>query len=187
MSIKSDWQKFLSTRLDSHTQASASKLPKSLFYVTERVNPQWSKVLIKLGLIQLVTLLATLSICPQWGVGLIGGFEGMRALFMIFGHLVCEFLCGAFYAGSFLLSMSWFLDVFENRKAWSQPMALGLGLFFSTTGFLWFMSSAQGPIHVHMNDIVSLHIMWWLGYLLAYILLMVWNIKQFTISKLALH
>lgn len=54
----------------------------------------------------------TLSVCPQFGVRLLGSGHGIMALFMPLGMLGCFFLCGALYLG---------FTVFMARLVLSRP------------------------------------------------------------------
>lgn len=42
---------------------------------------------------------ATLLVCPQFGVGPLGGGDGLMGWFMLAGHLGCAALCGTWFMG----------------------------------------------------------------------------------------
>ena len=65
------------------------------------LNPAFSKVLMKLGSIQLFVGAMTLLFCPQLGVGPLFGEHGLMYLFMNFGPVVCTAACGAIFFGGF--------------------------------------------------------------------------------------
>ena len=71
--------------------------------VRRDLNPSIWKVFSKLSLIHFFTALATLSICPQFGVRLLGEGVGLMTYFMQFGAYGCMLACGSFFVGSSVL------------------------------------------------------------------------------------
>lgn len=47
--------------------------------------------------------LITLALCPQFEVQIFKNFKGLLDIFMLFGHHVCLFLCGAFFVSVSLI------------------------------------------------------------------------------------
>jgi hypothetical protein len=69
--------------------------------------------------VHVLSSLLTLSVCPQFGIRLIGEGHGLMALFMPFGMFGCFFFCGAFYLGSTVMLAKLIL----SRPDWRQVRA----------------------------------------------------------------
>ena len=74
----------------------------------------WS-VFAKLSLIHFFTAAATLSVCPQFGVRILGEGLGLMRHFMIFGAYGCMVACGSFFLGTSLLVAALVLRAEELR------------------------------------------------------------------------
>lgn len=62
-----------------------------------KISPDIAQVWPKFVLAQLAAAVITLSVCPQFGVGPIGGGHGLGHLFMSYGEAACAAFCGAFF------------------------------------------------------------------------------------------
>ena len=71
-----------------------------------------SKVVRKLSLVHFASAILTLSFCPQFGIGPIGGGEGITSLVLQYGQLVCGLFCGAIFMGTTAL-----ISLFVFNKA----------------------------------------------------------------------
>jgi len=84
-----------------NTDHSSLPKPELSMHICETVkrelSPGFSKVLSQLILIQIVAGSMTLAICPQFGIGPIGGGNGIVSYIEHFGPLVCGAFCGSFF------------------------------------------------------------------------------------------
>ncbi len=71
-----------------------------------------SKVVRKLSLVHFASAILTLSFCPQFGIGPIGGGEGITSLVLQYGQLVCGLFCGTIFMGT-----TAFISLFVFNKA----------------------------------------------------------------------
>jgi len=76
-----------------------------LGHVRTSLNPSSSSVFLKLTLIHFIVGVATLALCPQFGVSLTSSM-GLMHYLMQFGESVCMMGCGAVFVGSSLLVAS---------------------------------------------------------------------------------
>jgi hypothetical protein len=87
----------------------------------------------------------TLSICPQFGLGPIGGGHGIGHWVMSYGPLVCGAYCGAIFLGIGMLVAISVLRTPEWRWVWRHHVTLTLipsvGLFFLLMLFKWFFQT----------------------------------------------
>lgn len=65
--------------------------------VHRELSPSFLSVLKKLALIQLFSGSATLLFCPQFGIGPLGGGNGILGFVEPYGPLICGAFCGAFF------------------------------------------------------------------------------------------
>jgi hypothetical protein len=128
-----------------------------LSYVHRKMNPTGLQIFQKLTLIQLVTGMATLLFCPQFGISLTGS-TGLMGVLMKYGDNVCIAGCGALFLSSsalasILLLRPEELRVLKRNQLLQFPvLALTtLGIFIclgapviSTLGISWFMGSMLG-------------------------------------------
>lgn len=85
-------------------------VPKSvseqiLTQVRSDLNPTIASVFLKMTMIHFLVGVATLALCPQFGVSLTSGM-GLMTYLMQFGESVCMLGCGAFFTGLSLLVAS---------------------------------------------------------------------------------
>jgi len=71
-----------------------------------------SKVVRKLSIVHFVSAILTLSFCPQFGIGPVGGGEGITSLVLQYGQLVCGLFCGTIFMGT-----TAFISLFVFNKA----------------------------------------------------------------------
>ncbi len=70
--------------------------------VQHALNPGAWSVFAKLAMIHLFSALATLSVCPQFGVRTFGSGMGLAHTFMAFGEHGCMIVCGGLFVGTTL-------------------------------------------------------------------------------------
>jgi len=112
--------------------------------VTERVmsevraelSPSTWAVFGKLVAVHAAVSIASLSVCPQFNVRVLGEGPGLMGQFMEYGDAWCHLLCGAFYLGSSALVAALLFSRPElrvlKRARWTvlPPLAgLSLGVF----------------------------------------------------------
>ncbi|MBH47921.1 MAG: hypothetical protein CME71_07085 [Halobacteriovorax sp.] len=86
---------------------------------------------------QLIACLATLSVCPQFGVGPITGGHGLGHLFMSFGEAACAAFCGAFFLATGTAAAALMLRAGERRELFNYRFRIIGAVAVST--FLVFM------------------------------------------------
>lgn len=67
--------------------------------IHQRLNPPWSKVFMKLAMIQFVTSFFVLIICPQFNLGFFP-HSPLGHLLMSLGDIACNLACGAIFLGT---------------------------------------------------------------------------------------
>jgi hypothetical protein len=101
----------------------------------------------KIAILHLASSLVTLSLCQQFGIKLMGGFDLMH-VFMGAGLFLCQIFCGAFYFGSSTLLIAVLLPrhefVWVKNHAWS----LGLVTLVSSMVLLSIMGEAFGSLYL---------------------------------------
>ena len=81
-----------------HTIQPRAELSQEICQIIHReLSPSFGSVLKKLAAIQLFSGSATLLVCPQFGIGPLGGGHGILGFIEPYGPLVCGAFCGAFF------------------------------------------------------------------------------------------
>lgn len=117
-----------------NSELAAEKPAQSTEVATGRVRRAW-RIFGKLALIQLVSGLFTLSICPQFGIRLLGDGLGLMTWFMAFGNLGCVVACGSFFTGTSLLLASIILKPREVRTIRQNVVLAAGALTLLSMGF----------------------------------------------------
>jgi hypothetical protein len=73
--------------------------PGLLARVSSDLSPGFAEMAVRVGGIHVLSSLLSVSVCPQFGVGPLGGGHGIMGFFMRFGDIGCAIGCGAFYMG----------------------------------------------------------------------------------------
>jgi len=124
-------------------------------------------VLVKFFILQIAAGFVTLSVCPQFGIGPIGGGHGISHIFMEIGVWACALFCGFFYffcsvSLSLLLLTKAEIHLIKTKK-WSLSLLvlalsflifmllnfiIGIGQTLVITEFLlfWFFASVFGTV-----------------------------------------
>lgn len=66
--------------------------------IHSRLNPPWSKVFLKLAMVQFLTSFIVLGFCPQFDLGFFSHNQ-FSHLLMNFGPVFCNFACGFIFIG----------------------------------------------------------------------------------------
>jgi hypothetical protein len=123
--------------------------------ILDSLNPPLPRSLAKQFAIQAIGSVATLTLCPQFGVSIFGS-HGLMALFMKLGPEICFAICGATWiVGGHLLAR--YLLNFDERRvvaksSWSVGVVLivlsviGFASFGELTLDIWFGSWVVGAL-----------------------------------------
>lgn len=85
----------------------------------DRIQPDIARVWPKFVFAQLAAALITLTVCPQFGVGPLGGGHGLGHVFMSFGEAVCAAFCGAFFLATGTAVATLILKKGERREVFN--------------------------------------------------------------------
>ena len=132
MNSRKEFEKFMTT---SQAQPPRELSDKVTYLILQDLNPSFQQTIPKFIAIQATAAVATLSICPQFGVGPLGGGNGIAHIFMSVGVWACALFCGLVFMGvgflvSSLLMSSAELQLIQKKSMWLVP-ALG-GTYVST-------------------------------------------------------
>jgi hypothetical protein len=156
--MNTEYQEFLNEQKDP-----PHKLSEPVFaQVHQDLHPSVWRTFSKLSLIHFAVALVTLSICPQFGIRLLGDGMGLMSAFMGLGKLGCPLACGFFFTGTTLLVASFVLRAEEIRALRRNRVTelfaltlLSLGFFVMiraeiALGFalLWMLGSIMGSLLV---------------------------------------
>lgn len=84
-----------------------------------KMQPNIAQVWPKFVFAQLAAALITLTVCPQFGVGPLGGGHGLGHVFMSFGEAACAAFCGAFFLATGTLAAVMMLKKGERREVFN--------------------------------------------------------------------
>jgi hypothetical protein len=105
--------------------------------VRRDLSPDARVAFVKLAAVHAVTALFTLSICPQFGIRLLGNGPGLTRFFMSLGHTGCTVACGFFFLATSLAVACFLLRAEELRvirnHRWTE---IGVLALLSLAGFL---------------------------------------------------
>ena len=137
--------------------------------INSRLNPPWSKVFLKLAMVQFVTSFIVLGFCPQFELGFFPHNQ-FSHLLMNFGPVSCNFACGFIFIGLGSIFAIALLSSDDLRKLRSKrlPSFSLLGLlcliafmFFGVkVQILFFASWLFGAL---LSSFVTLEIHWQLS------------------------
>lgn len=95
-----------------------------LIQMKRRISPTLKEVLPKFLSAQLIATLATLSVCPQFGIGPIGGGHGVGHYFMRFGEAGCAAFCGMVFLTTGTIVAMLLLRNSERRQIFNYQYRL---------------------------------------------------------------
>ncbi len=137
-------------------------VPSHVFTKTEseirrQMKPGFFKVLRELLRVQVISGALTLLICPQFGIGPLGGGEGIMAWVSEFGHWVCGAYCGSVFVFLNVIHVRFFLGLDYLHAIRSNPIlpyaALGAASL-STLVLGSFMWNKSVP-HLHAEFVMA--------------------------------
>lgn len=125
--------------------------------VIHDLNPSWISVMLKLLFVHFLMSSLTLTVCPQFGIGPIGGGLGVLSIVESYGHFACGAFCGSlFFTGSVLVSALLFSTA-QKRKIYQSTFASFSILAFISFGALilfTFMGKGKVP-HLHLEFLAA--------------------------------
>lgn len=107
------------------------------------LSPGFLHIAARLGGIHAFSGSISLLVCPQFGVGPLGGGDGLMGFFMKFGDLACAVGCGSFFMGLTALTAHWVLNPDEKRALKSQGWLQYLWLVAASWGLLMWVGEGQ--------------------------------------------
>lgn len=134
---------------------------KILKDVHEKLHPNLSYLIGKLFFVHLITAVATLSVCPQFGFKIFKLPINLMHTFMVFGMPVCNFLCGLFFTATSMLVASLLLKRDEVRALKYQKTLASSFLILSSIGFFGIMNP---------NLFIEFSLLWLLGAVVGVVL-----------------
>ncbi len=136
------------------TKISSSTNNKILEKIKNDLHPNMFHLLLKVFIIHLVTAVFTLSVCSQFGFKTFNFNIDLMHSFMFLGMPFCHLLCGVFFTGSSILSVSLILKRDHVRALRYQKVASTLLLILSSVSFFVIMKPEL---------FVEFSIMWLIG------------------------
>ncbi len=120
--MKREFDEFMSSRQSPPIELSQ----KVMAHVEGDLAPSLSQALPRFVSVYFASGLLTLSICPQFGIGPLGGGHGIAHYFMEVGLWACALFCGSFFLGVGALTSSLFLTkpelaVLRKSSIWLVP------------------------------------------------------------------
>lgn len=103
--------------------------------VARDINPSKFQVWQKSLMLHIAALVVTLTVCPQFGLGPLGGGHGIMHIVMDYGELACAAFCAGFFFSTALAFMWIFLSKHETRVASMHSFSLAITLAGTSFGF----------------------------------------------------
>ena len=128
---------------------------------------------------QLLGALFSLSVCPQFGLGLVEG-HGITHVFRLIGDWACALFCGSVFLGSGLLVA--FLGM-PGEEIWWLWRRARIELLILPS-FLWGMLMTLNLSWDLPNESLSYHVIWVLSAVLAQGVLILLRKKYFEVKLL---
>lgn len=157
-----DYQAFIETAPVAPPRALSEQLTS---WVKNQLHPSALAVSLKLLVVHLFSSAITLTVCPQFGIGPVGGGHGLMGFVMSFGHQACALFCGALFLGTTAIVSQFVLRPEEARvvyrhQYWQFSLLAVLSLMtlmFISQGTsspapskefvaLWLIAAVVGPL-----------------------------------------
>jgi hypothetical protein len=153
--IAKDYDSFLSQEITHSPSIDLSETIRNT--IISDLDPSWTSVMLKLCFIHMIMSSLTLTLCPQFGLGPIGGGQGLVRLVESYGHLACGAFCGGFFFMGSVLTAALLFTPGQKRKinssnfgTFSLLALISLGTLTTISGMLKGMSP-----HIHMEFIAA--------------------------------
>lgn len=117
--------------------------------VSRNINPNRRQVLEKFLVLHAAALVLTLTFCPQFGLGPVGGGHGIMHLVMQYGETVCAIFCSAVLFGTTLAFAGLFLNRHEMKVASAHSFSTAVAV--SSVSFAFFMLLDAVTVQVAVN------------------------------------
>ncbi len=114
--------------------------------VARDINPSRLQVLQKSLMLHMAALVVTLTVCPQFGLGPIGGGHGIMHIVMDYGDIACAAFCAGFFFSTSLAFIWIFMSRHETRVASIHSFSLALILVGTSFGFFLVASSISEQV-----------------------------------------
>jgi hypothetical protein len=99
-----------------------------------RMKPGFVRVVLEVLKTQIILGTLTLLVCPQFGIGPLGGGDGLMGWVESYGHLVCGAYCGSIFVGLNVLYARFFLSLDFRNAIRTEPL-----LPFAALGVISFL------------------------------------------------
>lgn len=106
----------------------------------------------------------TLAVCPQFGLGPIGGGKGLMGFVEAYGHVACGLFCGGVFMSLTAILAPLWLGPSMRRVLARNPLAMAGALTLTSLGVLLFISFmiGGGIPHLHPEFVLA-----WIGAAMA--------------------
>lgn len=94
---------------------SASLSQTLLKKIQSHMHPSQTRVFVKLVAIHSLVSVATMSLCPQFGIRVFGEGAGLTRYFMAMGMSACMSFCGVLFLGMSFLLAPMLMNRYENK------------------------------------------------------------------------
>lgn len=129
--------------------------------IHEKLHPKMSYLIGKIFAVHLLTAVATLSVCPQFGFKVFKLPVNLMHTFMVFGLPICNFLCGLFFTATSMVVAAVILNRDEIRALKFHRTLASAFLILSSIGFFGIMTP---------NLFLDFSLLWLLGAVLGVVL-----------------
>ncbi len=149
----SDYADFNQSSGDRPSFALSSKVRDQ---IKSELKPEFKKIFMNLLLVHVFSGSLTLLVCPQFGIGPLGGGSGIVGFIEPYGHLACGLFCGSLFVSLSVLS-SWFFLSLETlreikRNQFLVYPFLGMLSFFTLSVFSLMINGTVS--HLHLEYII---------------------------------
>jgi hypothetical protein len=119
-----------------------------LLKIQRDINPNSSQVFLKLFRLHAISLLVTLLVCPQFGLGPLGGGNGIMAIIMMYGPIACACFCSSIFFGSTLILAKLFMTQPEKIKASQHAGSFATAISSLSFGAFMLLDSVSVAVSV---------------------------------------
>lgn len=162
---KHDFKQEFSDFMNSERELPAGFDQKILNLMRQKISPSIKNLWPKFVFAQLFAAAITLAVCPQFGIGPLGGGHGLGHLFMRFGEAACAAFCGAFFLASGTVVASLMLKRNERQEVFRFRFRI-LGAV-SVMSFLTLMLIGKSLDLEMLYSGVGPYLAWWFGAFMA--------------------
>lgn len=132
----------------------------------------------KFIMFQSMAALITLLVCPQFGIGPLGGGHGISHVFVNYGQWACAAFCGVFFMGASSGLAYFFLN--KGEKAFIFKHQLWLIAMLATAWMMVLMFVGKAFARPMMFETAEFNSIWWLSAVLSSIAFFITAKKVYT-------